>query len=251
MVKVFFIGTGNLGTQLCQAMEKSHNDSVQVVGYRNHSNLKVKGIEAPLFVDSMPECDLIILAVPDDKIQTVSESFLNYQATVVHTSGSSHINLLSKFNDYGVFYIPQTFSKGRSIDLSEVTFCLEASNDSTMEQLEVVASTLSRKHKKINSTQRRQLHLAAVYMNNFVNHCYQKAGELLEESGMDSDLLEPLMTETFKKAQDLGPKKAQTGPAIRGDQNTINKHLALLKESDREMYRAITQSIEYSHGKKL
>ncbi|BAO56274.1 Rossmann-like and DUF2520 domain-containing protein [Nonlabens marinus] len=251
MIKVFFIGTGNLGTQLCQAMEKSHSDNVQVVGYSNDSNRKINDIKAPLFVGSIPLCDLVVLAVPDDKIQLVSDGLSKSQATVVHTSGSVDVNLLSRFDDYGVFYIPQTFSKGRSIDLSEVTFCLEASNDSTMEQLELVASTLSRKRKKVNSAQRRQLHLAAVYMNNFVNHCYHKAAELLEQSAMDTDLLEPLMIETLKKAQELGPKNAQTGPAMRGDQNTINKHIALLIDSDREMYRAITHSIKNSHGKKL
>jgi predicted short-subunit dehydrogenase-like oxidoreductase (DUF2520 family) len=251
MIKVFIIGTGNLGTQLCAAIEKSADKSVKLVGYRNDSGRIIPVIHAPIFQKELPNCDLVLLAVPDDKIASVTNSLEYLQITVAHTSGSVDVNLLSRFENHGVFYIPQTFSKGRIIDLSEVTLCLEASNESTMEQLELVASTLSRKRKHINSAQRRQLHLAAVYMNNFVNHCYHKASELLENAAMPAELLEPLMMETFKKAQELGAESAQTGPASRGDQQTIKKHLDLLKEVDRAMYNAITQSIEHTYGKEL
>jgi len=251
MIKVFIIGTGNLGTQLCAAIEKSADESVVLVGYRNFSGRIVPTIQAQIFQNELPDCDLVLIAVPDDKIASVSNSLNNAQVTVAHTSGSADINLLFRFKNHGVFYIPQTFSKGRAIDLSEVTLCLEASNESTMEQLELVASTLSRKRKHINSAQRRQLHLAAVYMNNFVNHCYHKASELLENAAMPTELLEPLMLETLEKARELGAENAQTGPALRGDQQTINKHLDLLKEEDRAMYRAITQSIKHTYGKEL
>jgi predicted short-subunit dehydrogenase-like oxidoreductase (DUF2520 family) len=251
MIKVFIIGTGNLGTQLCKALENSSSDAMQLVGYRNRSGYKINHISAPMCAEKIPDCDLIIIAVPDDHIATVSEKLPNTQTTVAHTSGSVDMNVLSRFKNSGVFYIPQTFSKDRAVDISAVTICLEASNESTIEQLELVAGSLSRKRKHINSQQRRQLHLAAVYMNNFVNHCYQKATELLQGKAIPADLLQPLMEETFKKAQELGPINAQTGPAKRGDQQTINKHLDLLDASDRDMYRAITQSIEHTHGKKL
>jgi predicted short-subunit dehydrogenase-like oxidoreductase (DUF2520 family) len=251
MIKVFIIGTGNLGTQLCKTLENSSTDKVKLVGYRNRSGHEIENIQAPMCAEKLPACDLIILAVPDDHIATVSDSLPITQTIVAHTSGSVGMNVLSRFKNNGVFYIPQTFSIDRTVDISAITICLEASNESTMEQLELVAGSLSRKRKHINSQQRRQLHLAAVYMNNFVNHCYQKAAELLEVKAIPADLLQPLMEETFKKAQELGPKNAQTGPAKRGDQQTINKHLELLDASDREMYRAITLSIEHTHGKKL
>lgn len=251
MIKVFIIGTGNLGTRLGLAFENASNSALQLVGYRNRSNEKVALINAPMCPLEIPECDLILLVVPDDEIELAAGSLEASQVIVAHTSGSADIKLLSRFKNRGVFYLPQTFSKSRSVDFSEITVCLEASNEATMEQLVKVAGTLSRKRKKINSAQRRQLHLAAVYMNNFVNHCYHKATEILESSDMDAALLEPLMEETLKKAQELGASRAQTGPAVRGDRETINKHLELLQHHDREMYRAITQSIEFNHGKKL
>jgi predicted short-subunit dehydrogenase-like oxidoreductase (DUF2520 family) len=114
-----------------------------------------------------------------------------------------------------------------------------------------VAVTLSRKREQINSQQRKKLHLAAVYMNNFVNHCYSKAGEIMKEAYMDANLLDALMRETLEKAIDLSPQKAQTGPAIRNDLKTIEKHLKMLEKEDREMYRSITTSIQKTHGNKL
>ncbi|WP_194852622.1 Rossmann-like and DUF2520 domain-containing protein [Nonlabens antarcticus] len=251
MIKVFIIGTGNLGTQLCYALEKSMNNSVKLVGYRNNKGQKLESSSAPLFQNSIPDCDLIILAVPDDLIAQVSNSLNISEVTVVHTSGSVDMKELSSFKNHGVLYIPQTFSKERAVDFANLFICLEASTDTTMKQLELVASSLSRKQKHINSTQRRELHLAAVYMNNFVNHCYYKADQLLEKASIPTALLQPLMEETLKKAQDLGALKAQTGPAKRGDQQTINRHLELLEEDDRDMYRVITNSIEQTHGKKL
>lgn len=202
-------------------------------------------------MDTIPACDLIILAVPDDKITDTSLGITDVQIPVVHTSGSVDVHVLSRFNNYGVFYFPQTFSVGRAVDFSKLTICLEASNEATMKQLELLGNSLSRKRKHINSQQRRQLHLAAVYMNNFVNHCYFKSAEILDQNSMSSDLLLPLMQETFEKASELGAKKSQTGPARRGDEETIKKHLQLLDTTNCEMYQAISTSIKLTYETKL
>lgn len=245
MMTVFVIGTGNLGTQLCRALESALNPHVQLVGYSNKKGQALKDVKAPI-LSSVPLCDLIILSVPDDAIAVVSDT-LPHSQFIVHTSGSVPMSVLERHDRHGVLYIPQTFSKERPIDFSEITICLESNTKAAMEQLEMVGSTLSRKQKHINSSQRQQLHLAAVYMNNFVNHCYFKAGEILQQESIDPNLLDPLMTETLAKAQDIGPYNAQTGPARRDDKQTLQRHLDQLQELDREMYLAISESIKTTY----
>ncbi|WP_164549902.1 Rossmann-like and DUF2520 domain-containing protein [Nonlabens ponticola] len=248
MTRVFIIGTGNLGRQLITRFQQAMKTDIELVGYRNLSGEKLPTVSAPLSMESIPTCDLIILAVPDDRISSISDSLDNPNVTIAHTSGSVSIAALNRHERRGVLYIPQTFSKHRSVDLSQVTICLEASNDNVMKQLEMVSVTLSRKLTHINSHQRKKLHLAAVYMNNFVNHCYTKAAEIAQESAIDQELLYPLMEETMLKAQELGASNAQSGPAMRGDKDTIARQLEQLPEEDRAMYEAITQSIKHTHG---
>jgi predicted short-subunit dehydrogenase-like oxidoreductase (DUF2520 family) len=254
MIKIIIIGTGNVGTHLCRAIESnSHSSGLLLVGYYNRAQTEVSGINTNLVPDihSLPECDLILLAVPDDSIEKVSQEIRSSPTIVAHTSGSVAMKVLQNHKNHGVFYMPQSFSKSRKPNFEEITICLESSTSAVNKVLEIVAVTLSRKREQINSQQRKKLHLAAVYMNNFVNHCYSKAGEIMKEAYMDANLLDALMRETLEKAIDLSPQKAQTGPAIRNDLKTIEKHLKMLEKEDREMYRSITTSIQKTHGNKL
>jgi predicted short-subunit dehydrogenase-like oxidoreductase (DUF2520 family) len=251
MQRIFIIGTGQLGTQLAQHIEAQDPTILKLVGYSNKSATKLDQIQAPLMPNTLPECDIIILAVPDDRVRQISDQLGDVNAIVAHTSGSIPLAALQSHPNHGVYYMPQSFSKSRPVDFDQLPVCLEASNDATMEQLRFLGSTLSRKLTTINSSQRQQLHVAAVFINNFVNHCYTKAGEIAMASGLDFELLHPLMEETLAKALSIGASNAQTGPAMREDIQTINKHLELLSPSDGEMYRAITQSIKTTYGKKL
>ena len=153
------------------------------------------------------------------------------------------MEVLSDHKNYGVFYLPQSFSKSRRPDFSSIPICLEYSNAKSHEILKTSAELLSSHIHFMNSAQRKHLHLAAVYMNNFVNHCYLKSQQILEEAGIEPSVLHPLMRETLSKAIELQPKNAQTGPAKRDDQSTIATHLDLLPEEERELYKSITLSI--------
>ncbi len=249
MIRIFIVGTGNLGSHLIRrfdAVSQSSESPVKLVGYHDRSSTAMSQISARYYINlnEIPSCDLIILAVNDDAIKTVVNSLpAGLKSTVAHTSGSVSMTVLNMFEKHGVFYLPQSFSKTREPDFGEITLCWEASSDAVREQLWIVGSTLSRKRKHLPSPQRRQLHLAAVYVNNFVNHCYTKGQELLAEKDLEPELIAPLMRETLEKALAMGSLDAQTGPARRCDQTTIQKHLKSLAERDRDMYRAITHSI--------
>lgn len=105
---------------------------------------------------------------------------------------------------------------------------------------------------EISSEDRRKLHLAAVFINNFTNHLYHISEEIVTENNLDFDLLKPLIMETAIKVNILSPSEAQTGPAKRNDKKKIEKHLDLLNNDQyREIYKIITKSIQQAHGKKL
>lgn len=264
MMDIIVIGTGNLGFHLCKAIENEHvgnnfafakaenknvKNSLKLIGYYNSSAGEIPELKAPLLhsIDKLPKADLVIIATPDDYIAAVSRSFKT-SAIVAHTSGSVAMDAVSNHTNHGVFYIPQSFSKSRPVDFMELPICLEFNNRTTQGILEDLGNRLTRKLTYLDSQQRGRLHIAAVYMNNFVNHCYTKADELLNDAQIDASLLYPLMNETLAKAQELSPKKAQTGPARRNDVQTILKHLDALKSSDRNMYQAITESIKNTYG---
>lgn len=262
MIRICIIGTGNLGAHLCRIFDSSadvsgtsafakastsKNDSqLQLVGYLNKSGASLPKINASQYFEyeKLPDCDLILIAVPDDRISQVEAQIPKTNAVVAHTSGTVAMQVLKNHKRCGVFYLPQSFSSSKTPDFSQIPVCLEASDTSSMQLLEQVGRVLSNKIVPMDSKQRKHLHLAAVYMNNFVNHCYFKSHEILHQAGIETGALDHLMKETLKKALDLSPAAAQTGPAQRNDLKTIAAHLELLPENERPLYKALTRSIQ-------
>ena len=135
---------------------------------------------------------------------------------MIHTAGSIPADIFRDHaGNYGVLYPLMTFTKGRSLDLSGVPFCIEGSNAESTGLLEIMAGKLSRKVCRMDSAQRRIIHLAGIIASNFSNHMYRLSGQLLGESGVDFELLRPLILETAAKVTEMDPAEAQTGPAAR------------------------------------
>ena len=160
-------------------------------------------------------------------------------------------NILNSKNRKGVFYPLQSFSKEKEINFKEVPFCLETAHKLDFELLKKIATLLGSNSYNINSEQRKKLHVAAVFVNNFVNHLYYLGNEICDENNIPFEILKPLIKETSNKIIDLQPFDAQTGPAIRKDSKTINKHLELLNENQQKIYSILTKSIIETYGKKL
>ena len=195
--------------------------------------------------------DLFIIAVSDDAIATVSSQIPFQNKLVAHTSGNFAMTDLDNKNRKASFYPLQTFSKSKAVNFKTIPICLEATNAEDLTTLEIVAKSISDKVYNINSEQRKALHVAAVFTNNFVNHLYQIGNEICIENDLSFDLLKPLIQETANKIMALSPEDAQTGPAKRKDTQTINSHLNFLTdENQKEIYKLLTKSI-IDNGKKL
>jgi len=146
---------------------------------------------------------------------------------------------------YGVFYPLQTFSKDRTVSFDHIPVFIEANNPEDEQLLKQIGNQLSDTVIPLNSEKRKYLHLAAVFACNFTNHLYAQASDILEKQEIPREMLFPLIQETVDKIKQMHPRDAQTGPAVRYDQNIMQNHLNLLKEDmqKEEIYKLLSQSI--------
>jgi predicted short-subunit dehydrogenase-like oxidoreductase (DUF2520 family) len=154
----------------------------------------------------------------------------------------------------GVFYPLQTFSLTSEVAFSDVPFCIETMQKEDSKFLKNLATEMGSPSYMINTEQRQALHLSAVFINNFTNQLYRIAHELSDFKNINFDVLKPLILETAKKVQNMSPYSAQTGPAKRNDQVTINQHMRALENHPeyQSIYEQLTKSIKNTHGfKKL
>lgn len=257
MIKVSIIGSGNVAQHLIatfQNLEKSGSEmELAQVFSRKRETLMTLLRPKQIITDysDLQEADLYIIAVSDDAIETVSKQLPFKNRLVVHTSGSMPLTALHDNNRKGVFYPLQTFTKGKAVDFKTIPICLEAENAPDYQVLDKIAKSISDKVHAINSEQRKALHVAAVFVNNFSNHLYSIGNNICQENQIPFDILKPLIQETVEKLNTLSPEEAQTGPAIRNDQKTIAAHEAFLtNETQLTIYKILTQSIQ-DNGKKL
>jgi len=228
-MKVVLIGQGNVASHLATAFHAATNIEIKHVNSRHLQNI--------------PTADVTIIAVSDDAISSVSNQLNASAGLVVHTSGTVAMDAIHQQHK-GVFYPLQSFTKGAIVDFSKIPFCLEATHQKNLELLEIVAKSIGEKSYHITSHQRKKLHLAAVFVNNFTNYMYQIGKDICDEHHVPFEILHPLIEETSKKITNISPKEAQTGPAKRNDQQTIKNHLEQLNSQQQEIYKLITQSIQ-------
>lgn len=249
-IKISIIGSGNLATQLGLALHKEGYLISQVYS-RNKKNASLlsKKIKAEAITDLKKlskDSSIYIIAVKDDAIEAVAKQLKLLDQILVHTSGSVSMDVLKKSSkNYGVFYPLQTFSKEKKADFKTIPICIEANKKNTSTTLEYFAKSISSNVKRVNSEQRKKIHLAAVFACNFSNHMYAIAEQLLAKDKLSLDLLKPLIEETANKIKENKPSKVQTGPAARNDKKTMDAHLKLLsKEKDlQKIYELISKSI--------
>lgn len=245
---IFFIGSGNVATHLATGLKKAGHNIVGVCG-RNTDNSQslAQKVDAEAFaqLSQIPSnADIYLICVSDDNIASVAEQMPPVRGIVAHTSGSVSIDAVKRFRHHGVFYPLQSFSKSSALELGNVPFCIEGDSSETESALTRLASTLSANVRTLTTEQRKQLHLAAVFASNFANCMYAEAEQIMQHSGLPFEMLEPLVMETACKAFRLGPAKAQTGPARRGDTNVMERQQQLLPtENLKKMYSFVSKQI--------
>jgi len=247
---VSIIGTGNVGWHFAIAFHQAGIEIRHII-----SREKERAEEICRQVNAVPVSDidrirehpdLYLLCVSDDAIAHVSAAFQGKGVRIVHTSGSTGMDVLSEVSgETGVLYPLQTFSRGVDMDYSQVPFLIEGSSGEMKDIIRVIARLLSDKIFDVDSEHRMMVHMAAVFACNFSNHMAVIAADLMKGSGLEFDLLMPLIRQTTGKLEKMDPSAAQTGPAVRNDQQILGRHLKTLEDRPREqeIYRMISENI--------
>ena len=229
-MRVVLIGRGRLATNLLPALQQAGHE-VSSINSRTLENLP-------------EEADVFIIAVKDSALQEVISRATKgrEQQLFVHTAGSMPMSLFEGFtNRFGVFYPMQTFSKERLVSFADIPVFIEGDNA----VLRPLAESITHSVYELSSADRKYLHLSAVFACNFVNHCYALSAELLEKHGIPFSVMLPLIDETALKVHQLHPLEAQTGPAVRYDENVIRMQSSMLADSPllQEIYNLLSVSI--------
>lgn len=273
-MKIVLIGAGNLATHLGKALHAAGHDMVQVFSRTMQSAETLASLldAEPLtdIAQVRDDADVYIFSVKDSALVQLVAQLCRHEAdglvedgavnalrkakkgeherVFLHTAGSMPMSVFKGMaQHYGVLYPMQTFSKQREVDFSIIPCFVEANDELAQKQIEGLAREISGRVYQLSSEDRKYLHLSAVFACNFANHCYAISQELLEEHGIPFDVMLPLINETAAKVHEMKPKDAQTGPAVRYDENVIGKQSKLLENHPhfKKVYDSMSKSI---HG---
>ncbi|MBI9035463.1 MAG: DUF2520 domain-containing protein [Bacteroidales bacterium] len=251
MKRISFIGSGNVSTHLAIALSKVGYTIHQIYSptYKHALSLATKvGAQVVNSCEELDEdIDICIVSVPDHSIENVVELIQGKNFLCVHTSGSVSMDVFkNRILKYGVFYPLQTFSKAREMDLYNVPVCIESNTSEDKLMLQEMAQAIHTKVYQLDSEQRKEIHLAAVFACNFTNHMFSIAHRLLDSKDIPFEIIKPLIQETADKIRDHRPVDVQTGPAIRNDIQTIHKHMNILNQNNPDLsllYKLLSDSI--------
>ena len=273
-MKIVLIGAGNLATHLGKALRAAGHDMVQVFSRTMQSAETLASLldaepltdiaqvrdDADVYIFSVKDSALIQLVaqlcrheadglVEDGAVNALRKAKKGeHERVFLHTAGSMPMSVFEGMaQHYGVLYPMQTFSKQREVDFSIIPCFVEANDEFAQKQIEGLAREISGRVYLLSSEDRKYLHLSAVFACNFANHCYAISQELLEEHGIPFDVMLPLINETAAKVHEMKPKDAQTGPAVRYDENVIDEQSKLLENHPhfKKVYDSMSKSI---HG---
>ena len=249
-MKVIIIGTGNVATVLSKLCKTAGHDILQVYGRNSDAaaSLALHLHAAPCnnWNEIHTDGDIYIAAVSDAALTEMATKLILPGRLIVHTAGSVSMHVLKPISSrYGILYPLQSIRKelppGASIPL-----LVDGNSEDVKTVVQALASQLSANVVLTTDEERVRLHIAAVMVNNFTNHLYQLAEAFCEKEALDFKLLLPLIQETANRIEQISARKSLTGPALRKDQLTINKHLQLLESypAIKQVYEQLTASIQ-------
>jgi predicted short-subunit dehydrogenase-like oxidoreductase (DUF2520 family) len=259
-MKITLIGAGNLATNLGKALLAAGHDIQQVFSRTMESAEvlaeKLGGAPTTDLNSINGNADVYIVAVKDSVLTDVIPSICRGKENkmFIHTAGSMPLDVFyGMAHNYGVLYPMQSFSKSKDVNFKDIPCFIEGNDEYSIKMLQNLAKTITDKTYYLSTEDRRYLHLAAVFACNFTNHCYAISSEILQKHKIPFDVMIPLIDETANKVHTLSPIEAQTGPAVRYDQNVIRAQSSLLKDNPiiKDIYERMSLSINSSCSKNV
>ena len=250
--KIVIIGAGNVATHLAKRLQKKEHEILQIVSRTEKSGKDLSLLLSVPYTTDLKnintKADVYLLCVPDDEILKIANTLKLPKKLIVHTSGSVEMNVLKNISsNTAVLYPLYSFSKQLKVSFTAAPFLVEGSNPVSLEKVKHLAHSIAKNVSEVNSANRIKIHLAAVMVNNFTNHLYTQSYDFLKAEKINLfHLLQPLIKQTVKKIKTLPPASVQTGPAKRGDNVTLKKHLQLLEKypEQQKAYKLFTTLIK-------
>lgn len=259
LVRIVFIGAGNVATHLAPAFEKCGVGHVCQVYSRSENSAqdlcdKLAGATAVTDASAIElDADVYVVSLVDhavaDVLAAVKEAMdkadiRNDKALWLHTSGSLPMETLAGMSDNrGVFYPLQTFSRSVDVNMTRVPIFIEGNSEEVTGRVKAMAGAVSRTVHYADGDLRRRMHIAAVFACNFTNYMFTVADDLLRADGLSLEMLYPLIQETMRKAMEGSPAAGQTGPAVRGDHEVVERHASMLPADLAAIYRQLSDAI--------
>ena len=251
-MEIVFVGAGRVATHLAKALNAGGHH-ITAVYSRTMASAEVLASVVDAVptnrIDALPQkADVFILSVKDSVLKDVIFELREgrEQQVFLHTAGSIPMSVFGEHQHRGVFYPMQTFSMEKKVDFSRVHIFIEGGDAEILNLARKLGETLSSHIHELSSEERRYLHLAAVFACNFANHCFSLSAEILEAHGLPFEVMLPLIKETADKVETVLPREAQTGPAVRRDENVMNAQKALLADAPQmqQIYDLMSKSIQ-------
>lgn len=254
MNSIVILGAGNVAFHLTRALIENTVNVRQIFNRTLAHAQEIGEANRIAYTDKISEiekADLYIIACADSGIEEFSHYIPFDDVLVVHTSGSSPISALKGDYRKGVLYPLQTFTKTKKLRYDEIPFFVEAETPEDTNALKELAFRISNDVYELDYAKRMEIQMCGVWAANFVNHMYKIAGDICAKNNIPFDVLLPLIQETSIKVEEMSPYDAQTGPARRGDDIIINRHLDLLQNDSRllQIYQILTDSIKRDYDK--
>ena len=250
---ISIIGAGNVAQHLAISLEQAGHRILEIQSRSMESALslssKLTGSKACTTLNFREsKAEIFFICIPDQHLPTLAQQLqFPADACVFHTSGTLALSALppSCGLHRAVFYPLQTFSKAKAIDFKKISIFIESESEHAIQLAKTIGNDLGSTTYLLSSSQRLQLHIAAVFACNFTNHMLHHAKKIMDQANLPYSTLFPLLQETIEKSQLFPPKTVQTGPAIRKDYSTIHKHLSELPYPSltHQIYSLISQSI--------
>ncbi len=246
---VSFIGSGNVATVLAKRMF-AKGITIHEIFSRNESNAKelAQQVNANIVTEISQlskNADVYIIGVSDKVLPEIVSQLSFKNKLVLHTAGSVSINVLKNMSEeFGVLYPVQSLRKTMS-DETPIPFLIDGNKEDVFKKIELLAKIISHKTAKCNDESRLKAHVACVFACNFANYMYLQSEAFCKAENLDFSIIQDLMEETANRLRNNSPQDVFTGPAVRGDVPTIEKHLQLLKKypSHHQLYQLISKSI--------
>lgn len=250
IINVVVVGSGNVAEALALHLSRSKGVELRQLYARNgeRGSHIARLANTAWSATELATADIYLIAVSDRAVESVATTLrFPPEALVAHTAGSVPLAAIpAREGGRGVFYPLQSFSVGRSEAMCGAPIFIEGDSEATYTKLRDLATRMGLNGYEANSERRRRLHLAGVFVNNFVNHLYATAADIVADEGLDFEILKPIIGETAAKAiASTDPRSVQTGPARRGDVGVIERHREMLAddETKQQIYNYLTKSI--------